>query len=93
MEEKSTFIVKGKVLKKITGVVVKGYITRYSSEAEWEDVLIEIPSESQLVDGDAIPYYLQKEDGKFYEYYGHYAPEGKNAYVSEENFSDFLIDT
>ncbi len=87
-----TLTVKGMILKRIKGVVVKGYITRYSEEAEWESILIEIPYESQLVDGDAIPYYLQKEDGKFYEYYGHYAPKGRNAYVSEENFSDFLID-
>ncbi len=91
-EEPKQIEVNGKVLNRIKATVVKGYITRYCGEEEWEEFLIEIPQGCQLVDGDAIPYYLKREDGKFYEYYGHYAPEGKNAYVSEENFSDFLIE-
>ncbi len=90
-EEPTQIEVNGKILNRVKATVVRGYITRYIREEEWEDFLIEIPLGCQLVDGDAIPYYLKKEDGKFYEYYGHYAPEGEHAYVSEENFSDFLI--
>jgi hypothetical protein len=92
MNNLSPLEIKGVSLHRVRGIVVKGYITRYSRESEWEDTLIELPNNIELVDGDAIPYYLKKEDGKYYEYYGFQAPEGKCAYISEENFSDFLIE-
>ncbi len=92
MNNLSPLEIKGVSLKRVLGTVVKGYITRYCQESEWEETLIELPENIQLVDGDAIPYYLKKEDGKYYEYYGFYAPEGKCAYVSDVNFSDCLIE-
>lgn len=75
----------------IRGIVCKGYITRYLKEDEWEEKLVALPLNAKLVDGDAIPYYLQnKEDGKFYEYYGHEAPEGEIAYISVDHFDPSL---
>ena len=32
------------------------------------------------------------EDGKYYEYYPYFAPEGEHAYVDEENFIEEYID-
>lgn len=51
----------------ITGTVVRGYITRFAPDEEWVAVLTEFDGD-ELVDGDVIPYYVQGEDGKFYEY-------------------------
>lgn len=77
----------------IKGICVKGYITRYMDKEEWEANLVKLPVGSQLPDGDAIPYYLQNsEDGKFYEYYPYFAPEGEHAYVDEENFIEELFE-
>lgn len=76
MEALSPLEVNGTLLNRVRGTVVKGYITRYCKELEWEDTLVEIPAKFQLVDGDALPYYLKRDDGKYYEYYGYYAPEG-----------------
>lgn len=77
----------------VKGVVVKGFITRYMDKNEWETTLIKLPVGSQLPDGDAIPYYLKNpEDGKYYEYYPYYAPEGEHAYVDEENFVEELFE-
>ncbi len=92
MASLSQLNVNGVLLNRVRGTVVKGYITRYCQELEWEDTLVEIPSKYQLVDGDALPYYLRRDDGKFYEYYGYYAPEGQCAYISEENFSEHLVE-
>lgn len=71
----------------VEGIVVKGFITRYVGEEEWPAKLVKLPLGAFLQDGDAIPYYLQNpENGKFYEYYPYYAPDGMHAYVEEENF-------
>lgn len=35
--------------------------------------------------------FLLNKNKDHYEYYGFQAPEGKCAYVAEENFSDWLI--
>lgn len=72
----------------VTGVVCRGYITRFLKETEWNDELVALPENSDLIDGDAIPYYLKGEDGKFHEYYGYKAPEGMRAYISLENFDE-----
>lgn len=77
----------------IKGTVVKGYITRYMDKEEWEANLVKLPLGAHLIDGDAIPYYLKNpEDGKFYEYYPYFAPEGEHAYVDEENFIEEYVD-
>jgi hypothetical protein len=35
----------------------------------------------ELVDGDAVPYYLAGPDGKFREFYGHFAPLDRVVYL------------
>lgn len=72
----------------VKGIVCKGYITRFLKEEEWEDDLVCLPLDADLIDGDALPYYLKAKDGKFYEYYGHKAPKGERAYISLENFDE-----
>lgn len=61
--------------------VVKGFIARFMHEDEWSEELIE--HEGDLVDGDAIPYYVQGDDGRYYEWYLHERPDGK-VYVRKE---------
>lgn len=54
----------------IIGTVVRGFIMRYERRQEWEEVLVAIPFGEVACDADAIPHYVEKSDGKFYEYYG-----------------------
>lgn len=72
----------------IKGTVCRGFINRFLKEEEWIEELVILPQHVNLIDGDAIPYYLKAEDGKFYEYYGNKAPEGMNAYIALENFQE-----
>lgn len=60
------------------GTVVRGFITRFRKEAEWEEVLVETDNTD---DADAIPHYVRGCDGRFYEYYGHSMPANGKVYV------------
>jgi hypothetical protein len=79
-------------MKNIKGIVKRGYITRMLSETEWEEELVPIPHGFQLVDGDAIPYYIKNDDGKFSEYYAHFAPEGKTVYLPIDFYSPEMFE-
>ena len=57
-------------MKTVKGTIVRGYITRYNREEEWEDVLVMLPDGTVACDADAIPHYKLYDDGKFREYYG-----------------------
>lgn len=63
----------------MVGIVVKGYITRFFHENEWQEELVE--HKGDLVDGDAIAYYVQGDDGRYYEWYHQERPEGEKVYV------------
>ena len=62
------------------GIVCRGFITRFSREAEWEERLEPVPVGEELVDGDAIPYYRRRQDGKFVENYAMYSTKEVPAY-------------
>lgn len=59
--------------------VKKGFITRFSKEEFWEEEVVLLPPGIELVDGDAIPYYIEN-DGILYEYYSHFAPNNAKIY-------------
>ena len=65
------------------GVVVRGYIMRYCKEEEWTADLEEATQDSLESCGDAIPHYVEADDGKFYEYYGRKIPEGKKVFTAK----------
>jgi hypothetical protein len=68
------------MLEKIKGIVKKGFITRFNKEDEWEENIIEF-TERELIDSDAIPYYVRTSDGKFAEYYGYFHPTDYKVYI------------
>lgn len=65
-------------LPRITGVVVRGYITRYAREESWAAELIALPVGTIAQDADAICHYCKGADGRFYEYFG-WAPSTEEA--------------
>lgn len=63
--------------------VCRGYITRMAREKEWEVELEEARLEDLQADGDAVPFYVEGSDGKFYEWYAYEFPKGKKVYVEK----------
>lgn len=62
--------------KRIKAIVKKGFITRFSYEDFWEEVLEQVSPGEELVDADAVPHYMETDDGSPWpEYYGWYAPK------------------
>lgn len=65
-------------------IVVRGFITRYCQEIEWEVDLVEARLEDLQADGDAIPFYVEGNDGKYHEYYEYEFPsDGRKVYVEK----------
>ena len=62
------------------GIVCRGYITRFSPREEWEAELEQISEGEELVDADAIPYYVKRDDGKFVECYQRHSTKDNPAY-------------
>jgi len=54
----------------VTGIVVRGFITRFAREESWEEALVEMPEGYVPRDPDAVPHYRRGPDGRFYESYG-----------------------
>jgi len=72
--------------ERIRGTVVRGYITRYFKEEEWEENLIETEDTD---DGDAIPHYvLDDSTGKYVEWYAHNLPHSHKLYVVDEEMNE-----
>jgi hypothetical protein len=71
--------------QKIKATVVRGFITRFVKETEWEEELYPMAPGAELVDGDAVSYYVQREDGKFHECYDYYASPGVVVYEKASN--------
>jgi hypothetical protein len=63
----------------LRATIVRGHITRMNPEPEWEDYLVETDS---IGDPDAVPHYVQGDDGKYHEYYDYVMPEGKKLYLA-----------
>lgn len=57
-------------LPKVKAIVVRGFITRYHPQSQWETELVALPDGAVAQDADAIPHYIKGVDGLFYEYYG-----------------------
>ncbi len=62
----------------IQKTIVKGFITRHVPEDEWISYVEEY-HEDELVNSDAIPYYIEGPDGKLYETYKR--PENAVVYI------------
>lgn len=69
----------------IKGTVLRGFITRFNKETEWEEYLSPVKEGLELVDGDASPYYIQQADGKYKEYYGEFTPANTTVYQLSRN--------
>ena len=79
---------------RVTRLVKRGYITRFSSQLYWAERLIIFYPNEELPDGDAIPYYIDNGDC-LVEYYGLHAPKDCYIYrVAEyKSFYQYLKET
>lgn len=68
----------------IMGTIRRGFIMRFSPTEQWVSRLVPVLVGEELVDGDAVPYYVQGVDGIFREYYDSYAPKGRTVYMLDE---------
>lgn len=65
------------------GIINRGYLTRFDGREKWEGELIEATAEECIEVGDVCPFYLQDDNGEFYEFYEFYEwtpPKGKTLY-------------
>lgn len=66
---------KKKMRQRVKATVKRGFIMRFCEEETWEEELEQMKPGEELVDGDAVPYYMETDDGTPWpEYYPLFAP-------------------